>query len=169
MRNGDSSGDMLNHHLKDSAGTLPASDGSSAPIGTYKNECPIINIATAAIPSPARAPALIAHIVPSTLRRGELSLRLYPRDRSWDGFLTALSDAGFAPGDVVRIEAVRAGSPPTQERIDGVALAIIGGEPMDAEELQTAREIAVDVLRAFAEMDRAAGREPIDTFDPPAA
>ena len=107
MIDGDKSGDTLKHHLKDFGGGSAGADRSSAPISTYKNECPIINTPTAEIPSPARVPTLIAHIVPSTLRPGQLSLRLYPRDQSWRGFLGALEDAGFEPGDVVRIEAVR--------------------------------------------------------------
>lgn len=109
MIEGDKSEAALNHHLKDFGGGSAAADQSSAPIDTYKSECPIINIAKFENPSPAgeARPTLIAHVVPSTSRPGELSLRLYPRDQTWRGFLDALEDAGFEPGDVVRIEAVR--------------------------------------------------------------
>ena len=52
-----------------------------------------------------------------------------------------------------------------QHRIDEVAKAILGGEPMSDEEMEEARECAVDVLRVFAKLDVEAGRAPIDTFE----
>jgi hypothetical protein len=52
-------------------------------------------------------PTLLAHVVPSVNRPGELSFRLRLTDRSWTGFLEALAAEGFEPGDVVRIEAIR--------------------------------------------------------------
>jgi hypothetical protein len=52
-------------------------------------------------------PSILAHVMPSELRPGELSLRLRLTDRSWRGFLEALVAEGFQPGDVVRIEAIR--------------------------------------------------------------
>jgi len=92
--------------------------------------CPIINIAPTDGPSPAEAPtitpignlhdhlgvpnyrppgrpSLLAHVVPSVSRPGELALRLHLTDRSWRAFLEALEEEGFEVGDVVRIEAIR--------------------------------------------------------------
>ncbi len=52
-------------------------------------------------------PTILAHVMPSVTRPGELSLRLRLTDRTWTAFLEALKEEGFEPGDVVRIEAIR--------------------------------------------------------------
>jgi hypothetical protein len=43
-----------------------------------------------------------------------------------------------------------------------VARAILGGDPVDAQELEDARCAAIDVLKVFAEIDRAGGRPLVD-------
>jgi hypothetical protein len=54
-----------------------------------------------------------------------------------------------------------------QGKIDQVAFAILGGPPGDAQELEDARGAAVDVMRVFAEIDRAAGRAPLEDYEIP--
>lgn len=86
--------------------------GKSQPPSGVTNECPIISIVAPKNPCSGEveippAPRLNAHVVASSSRPGELSLRLTRRDESWRAFLIALELAGFKPGDLIRIEAIR--------------------------------------------------------------
>lgn len=82
------------------------------PPSALTDACPIINIAAskktcigeASLPP---VPTLIARVVSSISRPGELSLRLTRNDPSWQAFLLALELSGFKPGDLIRIEAIR--------------------------------------------------------------
>jgi hypothetical protein len=47
---------------------------------------------------------VLAYVVGSTSRPGELSLRLNPGDATWTPFIKALKEAGFKPGDAIVIE-----------------------------------------------------------------
>jgi len=52
-------------------------------------------------------PSLELHVVESTNRPGQLSLRLYADDDTWWPVFLAMNAAGFRAGDVVRLMAVR--------------------------------------------------------------
>jgi len=53
--------------------------------------------------------SLELHIVPSENRPGQLSLRRLPGDATWWPVFYAMMEAGFKPGDVVRLSLVRRG------------------------------------------------------------
>jgi hypothetical protein len=52
-------------------------------------------------------PSVELHVVESSNRRGQLSLRLHADDETWVPVFLALNAAGFQPGDVVRLSVVR--------------------------------------------------------------
>ncbi len=75
------------------------------PPSPLTDACPIINIPPPHSPTVGR-PFVLAKIVPSLDRPGQLSLRM-PDEQlgtSWRRFFEAMSAAGFKAGDVVTIE-----------------------------------------------------------------
>lgn len=52
-------------------------------------------------------PSLELHVVESTNRPGQLSLRISPESVSWTPVFRAMNAMGFEPGDVVRLTLVR--------------------------------------------------------------
>jgi hypothetical protein len=63
------------------------------------------NAVTVAIP--AASPTLELHVVESTNRHGQLSLRISPESETWTPVFRAMNALGFQPGDVVRLTVVR--------------------------------------------------------------
>jgi hypothetical protein len=52
-------------------------------------------------------PSLELHVIESTNRPGQLSLRISPESETWSPVFRAMNALGFQPGDVVRLTLVR--------------------------------------------------------------